>query len=167
MSGVGLDIGFSGGTENAQPILDTAIGIEIGYPGYNGISLPFGDNTQDYVYSSHCLEHVTDYKSTLREWYRVTNVGGHIVIMVPHQYLYEKKKTLPSRFNGDHKRLYSPASLLTEIQESLEPNSYRVRLLEDGDKDFDYSIPPEKHSNGQYEIILVLQKIKTPNWNIE
>jgi SAM-dependent methyltransferase len=166
MRGEGLDIGYSGYIENVVPILPKATGVDMNYPGYDGRTLPFADNSQDYVYSSHCLEHIDDYVNAIREWYRVAKVGGHIVTVVPHKFLYEKKEQLPSNWNGDHKRFYTPASLLHEFEQALEPNSYRVRFLEDGDTGFDYSIPPEQHSGGEYEITLVIQKIEKPNWKI-
>ena len=166
MSGNGLEIGFKGYTEGVVPILDTAEGVDLGYPAYDGKTLPFADNSQSYVYSSHVLEHIEDYMGTLREWYRVTKVGGHIIIVVPHQFLYEKKRYLPSKWNGDHKHFFTPGTLLQCVEISLPINSYRVRLLEDGDKDYTYDIGPEKHAGGQYEITLVLQKIAKPTWNL-
>lgn len=163
----GLDIGFAGYIPDVEPILPNCQGVDINFPGYDGKTLPFPDNSQDYVYSSHCLEHIADYKNAIRDWYRVVKIGGHIVTVVPHQFLYEKKKKLPSRYNEDHKRFYTPASLLQEFEQALEPNSYRVRFLEDGDFGFDYSIPPEKHSGGEYEITLVIEKIQKPDWEIK
>lgn len=167
MSGQGLEIGFKGYIDGVVPILDSAIGVDIGFPGYDGITLPFPDNSQDYVYSSHCLEHIANCEEAIREWYRVTKVGGHVIIVVPHRDLYEKKRHKPSRWNGDHKRFYTPASLLQEVENSLTPNSYRVRMLEDNDKQFDYSIGPDRHSGGQYELTLVIQKIAKPVWEIK
>lgn len=167
MSGVGLDIGYSGYLSNVVPILESAIGVDTNYPGYNGLVLPFGNESQDYVYSSHCLEHISDYKAIIQDWHRVTKINGHIIIIVPHMYLYEKKADLPSKWNGDHKRFYTPGSLLIEVENSLEPNTYRVRLLEDGDKNFNYTIGPSKHSDGQYEITLILQKIQEPRWKLK
>lgn len=164
-TGNGLDIGYIGkGTSDIEPILPTAIGIDTNYPNYDGIHLPFNTESQSFVYSSHCLEHIKNYKENIQEWFRVLKIGGHLVILVPHKHLYEKKNNLPSLFNEDHQRYYTPASLLNEIETSLEPNSYRVRLLEDGDKDYDYSITPTIHSNGQYEILLVIEKIHLPDW---
>lgn len=167
MSGFGLDIGFAGYREDILPILPGAIGVDTNYPDYDGKTLPFNDETQDYIYSSHCLEHIQDWVTAIQEWYRVTKLGGHIVTVVPHMYLYEKKGSLPSNWNQDHKRFYTPSSLLNEFEKALKPNSYRVRLLEDGDRGFNYSIPPENHSNGQYEITLVIQRIKEPTWQIK
>ena len=167
MSGRGLDVGFKGGNQNAVPILESATGVDIDTPGYDGHTLPFESDSFDYVYSSHCLEHVTRPMHTIKEWHRVVRVGGHIVIVVPHQYLYEKRLNMPSRFSTQHLRFYTPGSLLVAVEAALKPNTYRVRFLEDGDRGFDYSIPPEKHSVGQYEVTLVLQKIKAPEWSIE
>jgi SAM-dependent methyltransferase len=167
MSGVGLDIGYAGYVEGSLAILDTATGIDLGYPGYDGVNLPFTSESQDYVYSSHCLEHILHYKDSLYEWFRVLKIGGCLIITVPHQYLYEKKLNLPSVWNEGHLRFYTPSSLLKEIEESLQPNSYRVRLLEDGDFQFNYNVIPPAHSEGQYEITLVIQRIKTPEWEMK
>lgn len=165
MSGIGLDIGYSGYT-NSRPILDSAVGVDLKYPGYDGIHLPFDDESQNYVFSSHTLEHIKDYKSAIKEWYRVLKVGGYIVTIVPHQFLYEKKNNLPSKWNGDHKRFYTPAKLLSEFEESLEPNSYRVRHLLDNDEGHDYTKGPEHHGSWCYEIECVIEKLEKPTWTL-
>lgn len=163
MQGEGLDIG-----PNRDPVLPTAIGVDKNYPDYDGVTLPFPSKSKDYVYTSHCLEHIPSSQVTgiLREWFRVLKVNGYLVITVPHQFLYEKRQSLPSRYNPDHKRFYTPESLLDEIEVSLDVNTYRVRHLRDNDDGYDYSIPPERHSKGCYEIELVLQKITPPEWRL-
>lgn len=165
MRGNGLDIGHMKGRDTVLP---SAKGIDKDYPGYDGIHLPFEDESKDYIYSSHCLEHIPSMNVTkvLQEWFRVLKTYGYIIIEVPHQYLYEKRRSLPSIYNRDHKRFYTPSSLLDEIEVSLEPNSYRVRHLRDNDDLFDYSIPPNVHSRGSYGIELVIQKIKKPEWDL-
>ncbi len=85
--------------------------------------------------------------------------------MVPHRDLYERAADLPSRWNGDHKRFYTPASLMREIEEALPVNSYRLRHLVDNDFGFDYARAPELSPVGCYEIELVLQKIERPAWS--
>ena len=155
----GLDIGGTGYLENVKPILPSAKIIGLDYPGYDGRTLPFADNSQDYVYSSHCLEHITDYKKAIQEWYRVVKVGGYIITVVPHRDLYEKKKSLPSRFNEDHKRFYKTSDLVREFEESLPINSFRIRHLQENDQGATYTDPPEKHGTGQYEIEMVIEKL--------
>ena len=159
-----LDIGYRGYLDDVVPITPQATGVELDYPGYDGITLPFEDESQDAVFASHCLEHIEDFQVSLRDWFRVLKIGGFLVIMVPHKFLYEKQTDLPSRYNGDHKRFYTPASLMAEIEMSLRPNTYRLRHLVDNDEYFDYTIPPERHSGGCYEIELVVEKIRPPAW---
>ena len=162
-----VEVGGTGYSEGAQPILPGVINIDIDYPGYDGLHMPFEDESQDYIYTSHCLEHIEDYKTALREWYRVTKTGGYMVIIVPHQFVYEKKKELPSQFAPSHKRFYSPASLLREIEEALEPNSYKIEhMIDHTNHDTLHRNPPDKHSHGPYEIELVLKKMKKPEWDL-
>ena len=159
-----LDIGYSGYLDGVKPITPSAIGVGLDYPGYDGKTLPFGDDSQDAVFASHCLEHIDDYRSAIREWFRVVRVGGHLVVSVPHQYLYERRLHLPSQFNADHRRFYTAASLLSEVEEAVDPIHFRVRHLEDNDRGFDYSIPPDRHAVGSYEILLVIEKIARPGY---
>jgi SAM-dependent methyltransferase len=161
-----LDVGYRGYADDIVPILPHAVGIDLDYPGYDGETLPFPEESQDAVYTSHCLEHVSNYKQAIQEWFRVIKLGGYLVIVVPHQFLYERRREIPSRWNPDHKRFYTPASLLREIEEVLEPNSYRIRHLIDNDFGFDYSILPHEGSVGCQEIELVLEKIRTPCWTL-
>ena len=162
-----LDIGYSGyDNPEGKTAFPHAIGIDFDTPGYDGLRLPYADGTVDTVFSSHALEHFDDQIAAIREWYRVLKVGGFIVCMVPSQALYEKKRDLPSNWNGDHKRMYSPASLAAAFEEALEVNSFRLRHLRENDADFDYSRGPDLHSNGSYEIEIVVEKIDPPTWSL-
>lgn len=172
MSGKGLDIGFRGDQPNkfeVQPVLPSAEGIDLGYKNYDGINLPHPTGSQSYVYSSHMLEHLELHKAHLviKEWYRVTQTDGHIIIIVPHRDLYERKYTQPSYWNADHKEFYTAARLLTLVENTLTPNSYRVRHLVENDRDYNYDIPPDRHPSGCYEIELVIQKIRVPTWKLQ
>lgn len=42
-----------------------------------------GDETFDYVYSSHCLEHIDDWQRALANWLRVLKPGGLLVLFLP------------------------------------------------------------------------------------
>lgn len=163
--GVVLDVGYSGyDNPEGKTALPHAIGIDLDFPGYDGVRLPFADESVDTVFSSHCLEHIEREQDAIREWFRVLKVGGFLVCFVPHQALYEKKASLPSRWNGDHKRFYTPASLMTAVERALDVNSFRLRHLKDNDIGFDYTIGPDAHSIGCYEIELVIEKIRKPDW---
>lgn len=158
-----LDIGYKGTNPNAIPIVPHATGIDLDYPGYDGIRLPFPDASQDAVHSSHCLEHIGNYRAALAEWFRVLKVGGYLILTVPHRWLFERKPTPTSRFGGnEHLRFYTATSLAAEVEEALPAGSYRIRVLRDNDDNFDYTIPPDQPPQGCYEIELVLQKILPP-----
>ena len=162
-----LDVGYSGyDNPDKKPALPSAIGIDLDYPGYDGIRLPFDDGSVDTVFSSHCLEHILADHAAIRDWYRVLRVGGFIVCMVPSQALYEKKRFLPSNFNADHKRMYTPANLAQSFETALATNSYRVRHLAENDKGFNYALGPDVHSDGAYEIEIVIEKIRPPAWKL-
>ena len=153
-----LDIGYDGNF-GGPTICEGAIGVDKDYPGYDGIHLPFEDSSQDTVYASHCLEHITDYKAALKEWFRVLKVGGFLVVVVPHYQLYEKRFTLPSIYNFDHKRMYHAGVLTQEIHDSLPFGEWRLRHCIDNDANFTYDYPCNKHSDGCYEVEAVVEKI--------
>jgi uncharacterized protein YcsI (UPF0317 family) len=56
--------------------------------------------------------------------------------------------------------------LAGEFEQALVPNSYRVRHLVENDEGYDYGIPPEQHPAGCYEIELVIEKIRPPDWSV-
>lgn len=60
------------------------------------------DDHYGFVHSSHCLEHLRDPAEGLRNWLRVLQPGGHLVVTVPDEDMYEQGM-FPSTFNDDHK----------------------------------------------------------------
>lgn len=160
-----LEIGYKGYFGATVPIVPQAIGVDIGYPGYDGVTLPFADESFDAIYSSHCFEHIPDYVAVLRDWYRLLKVGGYLMIVVPQQHMFEKRLVKPSLANPDHRRYYTAESLLHELAEAMPENSYRIRHMRENDADFDYSVLPRGPSHGCYEIEVVVEKIRKPNWN--
>ena len=82
---------------------------------------------------------------------------------LPHRNLYEKKKTLPSKWNPDHKFFLLPDqndpphtwSLKTLLEIAL--TDYSVLLLRTCD--FDHTVTdPNRHSDGEYSIEAVIRK---------
>ncbi len=148
-------------------MLPHALGIELDYPGYDGLHLPFGDESVDTVHSSHVLEHVTDDIATLREWFRVLRIGGYLITFVPHAFLYERRLSVPpSRWSPEHLRCYTPATLLATVETAILPDSYRIRDLFDADFGYDYSLPKGVLPTGCLEIYCCIQKITPPAWSI-
>lgn len=105
----------------------------------------------DFVYSSHCLEHMREPAKAILEWWELVRPGGHMIFIVPDEDLYEQG-VFPSRFNADHKatftiskaKSWSPVSinvldLARTIPNSeivslvLRDHSYDRRLLRHGD----------------------------------
>jgi SAM-dependent methyltransferase len=168
MSGdVIVDVGFKGDNRNAVPIFPHAIGVDLDFPGYDGIHLPFEDNYVDAVFASHVLEHVSNAKPVLRDWFRALKIGGFLVCIVPHQYLYERKWKLPSQWSLEHQHFYTPSSLLAEFEASLAPNSYRLRHLSDNDLGYIYERLLNEHPGMCYEIEAVIEKMQPPSWSLE
>ena len=64
------------------------------------------DGIYEFVYSSHCLEHMRSVERALSNWVRVLKPGGILYVVVPDFSLYEKN-CFPSKFNGDHKHTFS------------------------------------------------------------
>ncbi len=56
----------------------------------------------DFVHSSHCLEHMVDARLAFGRWLQIVRPGGHLVVVVPDEDLYEQGH-FPSRYNPDHK----------------------------------------------------------------
>lgn len=71
------------------------------------------DNVYDFVYSSHCLEHLSDPSVALTNWWRVLKPGGTLFVMVPDERLYEQG-VWPSRGNGEHKTRWHIAPPLND-----------------------------------------------------
>ncbi len=156
--GEGLDVGYGG-----DVITPTASGWDFrnGDAQYlSGIS----EESFDYVYSSHCLEHMYDVRTALKNWFRVVRRGGYLLLAIPHRDLYEKRTQLPSRWNRDHKHMFligrseppDTLDIVEEIRESLK--EYDIKYIKACD--YGHTITdPNRHSDGEYQIEIVIQKI--------
>lgn len=74
----------------------------------SGDNLPVPDESQDFVISSHVLEHFPDPIKALKEWHRVIKKGGYIFMIVPHKertFDKHKKRTRLQELIDCHKGL--------------------------------------------------------------
>jgi SAM-dependent methyltransferase len=86
----------------------------------------FVSTSYDTVHSSHCLEHMADVPRALAGWWQLVRPGGYLVVVVPHEDLYEQG-FWPSLYNRDHK-----ASFRLDTDGSWSPISYDLRKLVQG-----------------------------------
>jgi SAM-dependent methyltransferase len=157
--GVVIDIGYKGG-EGSSPLFRDCVGIDIDTPGYDGKNLPYDNGSVGTVHASHLLEHIADYQYFFRECFRALAFDGTLIIMVPLMEAYERRRVAPSIFNPDHKRFYTAARLLSEIESSLPRTAYRVAHLRERIRTTDFSLPENQHALGPYEIECVVEKIR-------
>jgi SAM-dependent methyltransferase len=76
------------------------------------------DNSFDFVHSSHCLEHMVDPAQALGNWLRVLRPGGHLIVTIPDEDLYEQG-VFPSTFNDDHKWTFTIAKATSWCERSI------------------------------------------------
>ena len=105
--GKGIDIGAG---DDSLYILNGSVRSYDKRDGNAQFMAEIADATYDFVYSSHCLEHMPDVQLALRNWVRIIKPGGILYVVVPDFELYEKGMW-PSRFNQDHKASFSIARL--------------------------------------------------------
>ena len=156
-NGAGLDIGYGG---------------DLIAPGCRGWDFEDGDaqylsglenESFDYVYSGHTLEHMVDAAISLENWWRVLKPGGYLILYLPHRDLFEKRKTLPSHWNHDHKRFFlldreeepDTIGVIPLIARTL--SDYEINYAKVCDEGFvDHGF--ESASEGEYSIEVVLKK---------
>jgi len=74
---IGLDIEIS-------PEVNERKRTDLTFMTYNGIDIPFPDNSKDLIYSRQVFEHVLYPQELLREVYRVLKPGGYFVGSTSH-----------------------------------------------------------------------------------
>jgi len=112
------------------------------------------------------LQNIADYRAAIQDWFASVAPGGHLIIIVPHAFLYERQLTLPSPWSKRARRLYTPASLMAEVEEALVPNSYRVRWLGDVDRGYPYQAPNDEEPLSESDVAVVLESITPPSWSL-
>lgn len=99
-TGRGIDIGCG-----PDPVTPDARRFDL-EDGDANVASQFVKEQFDFVYSSHCLEHMHDPHATILDWWKLVKPGGYLFIMVPDEDLYEQG-VFPSRSNTDHKATFT------------------------------------------------------------
>ncbi len=142
LTGRGLDIGC--GSDPVRPDVER---FDVEHGDANRIGDFIAERAcYDYVFSSHCLEHMHDARVALHGWWSLVRPGGVMMVIVPDEDLYEQRYW-PSLFNPDHKATFrhearpswSPVSRdLTELAQSLgDTSAVTVRRQDEG---YDHSL---------------------------
>jgi SAM-dependent methyltransferase len=84
--------------------------------------LAIADNTFDFVFCLHVLEHVADDRQGITEMWRILKPGGVAYLMVPFMLGWEKTVEFgkPDPMMFDHVRGYSP----NDFHDRLKPFRY-------------------------------------------
>ena len=148
--GNGIDIGHGGDPLTPDcKLWDTQQGDATSLAGLE-------DESFDWAYSSHCLEHLAEPSVALANWWRVVKVGGHLIVAVPDFLLYEHDYW-PSKLNSDHKTKWSCGeregcvSLKAELLKLPHAELIYCRLVDTG---YNYDAPRERDQSGTAEVII-------------
>lgn len=139
-----LDIGAG-----FDPITKNAVVFDKAQGDAQEIQKFFPKNSFDTVFSSHCLEHMVDPISAITKWYSLVKPGGHLIVIVPDEDLYEQGH-FPSIFNQDHKatftlsksKSWSPVSI--NCLDLCEKLGGKIRYLAQQSDEYDFSIQSHK-----------------------
>lgn len=120
--GTGIDVGAGYWPLPGSIPIDDSRG-----PGKGNSIDDFQDNSLDYIFSSHCLEHIARWQGALDEWIKRLKPGGIIFLYLPHPACEIWHPGSP--FIGDgHKWIPNP----DVIKKVLHEFSCTIELFDDG-----------------------------------
>jgi len=135
--GNGIDIGCGndsiGRYSDIFPLMRKVVAWDIS-DGDAQMMVSVSNNSYDFVHSSHCLEHLVDPYEGLLNWFRILKPGGHLVITIPDEDLYERG-VFPSKNNFDHKwtfttwKQHSWSSKSINVFDLIKPLGDTVEVL--------------------------------------
>lgn len=118
---------------------------EWSFPGSTPIDLSFNDDYHalnlptmdvDYIFSSHCLEHIDNWVEVMDYWYKVLKPGGTLFLYLPH---YEQEYWKPWN-NRKHKNMFSPQI----IKDYMEDKGYTSIHYSERDLNHSFMIMGDK-----------------------
>ncbi|UYN97348.1 MAG: class I SAM-dependent methyltransferase [Enhydrobacter sp.] len=157
-SGRGIDIGYGG-----DLVVPNCRGWDVEHGDAHELA-GIADDTFDFVYASHIIEHLEDPARALLNWWRVLRPGGYLILYLPERDLFERKCTLPSVVSTDHKHFFlldrddppDTVGLIPLISRTLKGAEIVHKKI--CDAGYDPNIPVSFMSDAEYSIELVAQK---------
>lgn len=132
--GKGIDIGCAKDSW-AFPGADKC-DLTMASPWNDALKIPMKDDHYDFVFSSHCLEHIADYYSALVEWTRVIKPNGILFLYLPS---VDCEYWRPAN-DRKHLHILYPA----DIKYDLSKLGYDPILLSGTDLAYSYSVVARK-----------------------
>jgi hypothetical protein len=112
----------------------------------------------------NALQFLPEVRRVLQIFFEKVAERGLLVIIVPHQFLYERKMRLPSRLNPLHRRFYTSNTLLADVEEAIDPTEFRIRTLTENDVGYNYGQELAEIPEGGQDIILIMERLPRPVW---
>ncbi len=120
--GKGIDVGAGLWPLPGADAVDTGRG-----PGTTRKIEDIPENSLDYIFSSHCLEHIQEWQTTIRNWVGKLREGGTLFLYLPHPECAIWKRGSP--FVGDG-HVWTPTPAL--VKGAVERAGCRVIDADDG-----------------------------------
>lgn len=103
----------------------------------------FEPGSVDAIFSSHCLEHIDDWKTAVRAWWDIIKVDGHLVLYLPCRGVYPSIGEPGA--NPDHKHDFIPEDI-------------PMGMLDIGLK-FDVLVSEIRSEEREYSFLMVIKKL--------
>jgi len=118
--------GFIGIDKRKMPGVDIVLNLDNEH-------LPFDDSTVDEIYTSHSLEHLSDFEEVMLEFSRVLKPHGKLTVIVPFY-------SSPVAFEPTHKLFFNPFSLnfFTEDRSTFKYNKPYFRFVKEPELRFNF-----------------------------
>ena len=106
----------------------------------------FASESLGFVFSSHLLEHIEDYKGALKQWWRLVKPDGVLALYLPHKEFYPNIGVEGA--NPDHKHDFLPKDIIDAMEEICS-----------GQIKFDLLECQDRNEGDEYSMLLVFRKI--------
>jgi len=151
-----LDVKLAAHNRTAIVPLASLVTVQRDQTDYTSLHI---DSPFDTVIVPNVLEDMNYPLSLIAFAYGRLEVGGHLIISVPHRDLYERRLSPPGNFDKAHQNFYTPERLLLQVQAACGINSVRLRFAKDYDWSHNYDDLTTAHAKGGYSTLVVLEKI--------